>query len=1342
MPTLLSKPFLPGERPKRLSAPKNYARTQFNMLLRPCRFFNECNATFDPEIESLEGSKFTFALGTEKYHLPMVVDSGSVVNFLYAPLYEKIKHHLGKHNFVSKAESRTCANNTCIRFKGHFYLPIATNSKKVTAKFFVVDGDSHALPMLSANTAKALNIFSWNPHESVDYSNLSDEHAINKVFGDFPSELHALIEKINAKYPKVFSDKLGRYNGPPAEIHVDDSSFSQLLVPPRTVPFHMYDDVCDELRGLVRDNRLEPIPQNALIKAISPLHIVRKPDGGLRCTWDMSVINRYVLRERYTPAWKFEQFNDRIGKWKYRGRLDLRSMFTQFPISEESKKYFAVSTPIGNFFATILPQGNKSSPDIAANIMSEVLKDIPEANHFAYCDDLIWGSEDPEEFLAVYENILKCLQRANLTVNKKKLEVGKEITFYGRLYTETGVRPCPSKVRALKTCEVPKSKKALTSFLAILQWHLANFTPHFSLKVARLREATRKKHFEWTDELLSDFESLRAKLVEDAELAYFVPGRKLCLQTDAAMKSFNGGKGALAAVLLMYDENDKNPKPIHYVSRVLTDPETRLAQTELEFRAVRFGCQRLRYYLEAAPKFTIATDCVALTYMFGEKKRRRERPPRIERESIYVQDLDFEIVYIKAALNGSDFLSRANKDDSKDVRDSILSQETENYVSDEMHQRHSVLNTVINYTEKRNAVRESIDGALKLLREKTDSCDDLSFLKHCIVNNDFAHNAKDKRIAPYFQVRDQLSVIDGLVYRGTRLILPVTQRRAFIEKVHNFAHQGKNKLVSLIRKSHWFPKLDMLSEDIVRRCDTCQRAKLDTRRDPQLAQPVPFSCFYTVTADFKTLPNGRKLHCIVDKLSKYPDVVECNTENAANAIKHIKAFCSHVGDVVEIQTDNSTAYNNEEFKKFLIDAGIDWLPGAPKNPQAQVDAERKNRDIQDIINKVQVEGRRDYFNAIQDHLKLYRQTPHSTTGVAPGDLVYNHPMRLGFIDFRPAKLRFKNKVNLPETMQKYIDSKKLSQERYNSKANVRHHTFRKGDFVLVCLDGVKYDSEIFRVIDMGRRAIIAEGDVSGRIVHRVAELFKHYHLPAGELTRRAREARVQDYVEDLQSDMDDFMPQQPMGGGGGGVQPPNAPIPMPALVPQAPVLPPANAQLDDGRDLQRNRQMRRPQQPDEERPVTRSRGPAAELPNVMRVPLERSAQARAEAARALGEQRREIQRREQAIAREDRRAAQRDLQRAQRLEALAERRGQLYQDAAQAGNGAEPNFYPGGPHDNIPNIPDSPNQLPFQPNENLIPDQDATMNENDNGGETDESLNEQLSQLDIDEVVEDDMEFD
>ena len=1309
----------------------NFAKRQLFLPLRPCRLLNTCNEVFDPEVESLEGSKFMFAVGNNNLHLPMVVDSGSVVNFLHDPLYKQIKNLLGDHKFIAKPETRTCANNTSIRFRGHFYIPIATNTRKLVAKIFVAETNSYSLPMLSSKTAQALNIFSWNPEESVDYVSNSRSCSINKVYGEFSPELQSDLEKINAKYPRVFSDRLGRYNGPPAEIHVDDSSFSQLLIPPRTVPFHMYDGVCSELRSLVEDNRLEPIPPNTLVKAISPLHIVKKPDGGLRCTFDMSGINRFVLRERHTPAWRFEQFNDRIGKWKWKGRLDLRSMFSQFPISEESKKYFGVSTPIGNFFATILPQGCKSSPDIASNIMTEVLKGVPSENHFSYCDDLIWGSENKDEFLQVYDQILSCLQEANLTVNKKKLEFGKEISFYGRLYTETGVRPDPAKVKALKTADVPKTKKALVSFLAMLQWHVANFTPHFSASVERLREATRKKHFEWTDELLDDFEKLRAKLVEDAELTYFVPGRKLCLQTDAAMKSFEGGRGALAAVLLMFDEKGQNPKPIHFVSRVLTDPETRLAQTELEFRAIRFGCQRLRYYLEAAPRFTIATDCMALKYMFGDGKRRRERPPRIDRESVYIQDLDFDIVHTKAALNGSDFLSRASKDEKCDLIDSVLSQETENYVRDLMLQQHNIINYVVNYTGKRDEVRASIDSELRQLRERTDDCPELSFLKQCIQTNNFSNNAKHPFIKPYFNIRHELSVIDGLVYRNNRLILPMSSRRAYIEKVHDFAHQGRDKLLSLVKRSHWFPKIGMLTDDIVRRCDICQRAKLDTRRDPQLVQPVPFQCFYTVTADFKSLPNGKKLHVIVDKLSKWPDVMECNTENAANAVKHFKMFSANVGDLVEIQTDNSTAYNSDEFKDYLIQNQIDWLPGTPKNPQAQVDAERKNRDIQDIINKVKVQGRRDYFWAILDHLKLYRWTPHSTTGVAPGDLVYNHAARIGFMDPRPTQLRFKHKVDLPGLMNKYIESKKLSQRRQHEKGNVRWHDFRKGDFVLVCLDGQKYEDEIYRVIDIGRRAIVAEGDVTGRIVHRVAELFKHYHLPAGEITRRAGEvpnaqANRNIVVPELM-DMDDFLPQprvpQPVGGGGGGQAVPAVPIPA-QQAQDPPVI------LEHPREIERIRRQRQLQQrqQDPERAVTRSRGPAADLPNVMRVPLERSALARGEAARALAAQRRAV------MAREQQRAGQRDAQRARRLDAMNARRGPLYQGGAEAGDGQGPVLQPEGLDNEFPPLPNPANPIPFQP---AIPDDDVDIDD------TDESLNELLSDLDIGEATEsDEMETD
>ena len=69
----------------------------------------------------------------------------------------------------------------------------------------------------------------------------------------------------------------------------------------------------------------------------------------------------------------------------------------------------------------------------------------------------------------------------------------------------------------------------------------------------------------------------------------------------------------------------------------------------------------------------------------------------------------------------------------------------------------------------------------------------------------------DPRTQEFKKVKDDLSICNGIVLRGSNIVLPSSVRNAAIELAH-VGHQGIVKTKSLIREKIWFPGIDRLVE--------------------------------------------------------------------------------------------------------------------------------------------------------------------------------------------------------------------------------------------------------------------------------------------------------------------------------------------------------------------------------------------------------------------------------------------------------------------------------------------------------------------------------------------------
>ena len=112
---------------------------------------------------------------------------------------------------------------------------------------------------------------------------------------------------------------------------------------------------------------------------------------------------------------------------------------------------------------------------------------------------------------------------------------------------------------------------------------------------------------------------------------------------------------------------------------------------------------------------------------------------------------------------------------------------------------------------------------------------------------------KNPALEPFKFVFPELTVVDGLVLRGNRVVVPNTLQ----DKIVNITHDGHlriTKIKNFLRSRVWFAKI---TEETIRNCMACQVTTPQTARLPLKMTEKPKRPMAKVSSNFYgPLPTG------------------------------------------------------------------------------------------------------------------------------------------------------------------------------------------------------------------------------------------------------------------------------------------------------------------------------------------------------------------------------------------------------------------------------------------------------------------------------------------------------
>jgi hypothetical protein len=732
------------------------------------------------------------------------------------------------------------------------------------------------------------------------------------------------------------------------------------------------------LRSLV-DRELDKMVEAGVIEKIdhsdwaSPLVVVPKPNGRVRITGDFKNTIKSQLCVTQYPLAHVEELLESISGGKSFSKLDGSDAFHQVEIEESCRKFMVINTHRGLFRYNVLPQGIASSPAIFQELMDNMLKGLPMCGSFV--DDVICSGKDDDKHHHTLRQVLQRMREHNYRLSRSKcLFLQDSVKFLVQYVDKDGLRTDPEKVSAIMSIPTPKDVTEVQAFLGLVNFY-GKFLPNLSTICEPLNSLTHKDaKWVWSTRCQQAFDSVKKCVSSSKVLAHFDQSLPIGISCDAS----SVGLG----VVLFHRYSDTTERPIAYASKTLSAAERNYSQIEKEGLAILFGVKKFIQYLYGR-RFILVTDHNPI---FG---RNREVPSlvatRLHRWALFLSGFTYDIEYRNTKLHGNaDCLSRFPMIDK-----SSFDEEADRDVN--------------------SIVEENLVTSKQVKRSTARDPDLAAVIRHVQQGWPTKQSFLPDKLRPYLVHRHEYSLENGILMWGLRVVVPSSLKENVLSLLHE-THPGVVRMKSMARQYVWWPSIDSDIEQVAKSCLQCAVTRPNPAVAPLHPWQYPERPWQRLHMDLAGPFMNNMWLLIVDAHSKWPEVYKLGKDiTSQSVINSVRECFSRFGIPETIVTDNGRQFVSREFEHFCNSNGIRHTTSSAYHPRSNGEAERFVRTFKEAMTS---RGNNDSNLSLCQFLMNYRVTPHSTTGVAPCELLMKRNLRTLLDLIRPdvsADVRFKQR---------------------------------------------------------------------------------------------------------------------------------------------------------------------------------------------------------------------------------------------------------------------------------------------------------------------------------------------
>ena len=272
----------------------------------------------------------------------------------------------------------------------------------------------------------------------------------------------------------------------------------------------------------------------------------------------------------------------------------------------------------------------------------------------------------------------------------------------------------------------------------------------------------------------------------------------------------------------------------------MTSAERNYTQIEKETLGAVYGCEKFHEYVYGR-SVILETDHKPLIAI--SQKPLGDAPPRIQRLMLRLLKYDIKFKFKPGKhLGVADALSRASLRNTKSTTEEVVQIHV-----DSIRAHMPVSN--VKWTEI--AKQTQSDDKLKKVMEQIHLPGQIKLDK------------------PYQHFKGELSVLDGVLLKGTKIVIPTSMRQQMVRLVHE-GHLGIEKCKRRARDTLYWPYMHRDIETYIQRCETCQRHQYQQPKEPMRPHVKPQEPWRKVGMDLFQL-KGKDYLLVMDYHSNYPE---------------------------------------------------------------------------------------------------------------------------------------------------------------------------------------------------------------------------------------------------------------------------------------------------------------------------------------------------------------------------------------------------------------------------------------------------------------------------------------
>ncbi|KAG7543894.1 Ribonuclease H domain [Arabidopsis thaliana x Arabidopsis arenosa] len=320
--------------------------------------------------------------------------------------------------------------------------------------------------------------------------------------------------------------------------------------------------------------------------------VVKKKNGKDRVCIDFTDLNKACPKDSF-PLPHIDRLVESTAGNELLTFMDAFSGYNQIMMDPEDQEKTSFITDRGTYCYKVMPFGLKNAGATYQRLVNKMFHEHLGKTMEVYIDDMLVKSLKKEDHIKHLEECFEILNRYQMKLNPAKCTFGVPSgEFLGYIVTKRGIEANPNQINAFLNMPSPKNFKEvqrLTGRIAALNRFISRSTDK-SLPFYQILKGN--KGFLWDEKCEEAFGQLKAYLTTPPVLSKPEVDEKLYLYVSVS-------KHAVSGVLVREDRGEQ--KPIYYISKSMTDPETRYTMMEKLALAVVTSARKLRPYFQSHP---------------------------------------------------------------------------------------------------------------------------------------------------------------------------------------------------------------------------------------------------------------------------------------------------------------------------------------------------------------------------------------------------------------------------------------------------------------------------------------------------------------------------------------------------------------------------------------------------------------------------------------------------------------------------------------------------------------------------------------------------------------------